>query len=209
MALLRQRACRSACSDRDEPRAVGHAQWPRSMGVAQGRAYAAAGASEQSHRRTAPAQLAAWQLISTTHTALRQPPSMWDGQTPTTRRRQGAEDLLQTSDALRSACGIDHNFTGRRGPARAVAQYGLTASAEREMQSCWIVSCEGGLLSVCRVPRYHRMVKLRIRPARSDASELPRRPRHPGRYPAAPTRNRRSATPAPSPVPAAPRPETA
>jgi hypothetical protein len=63
MALRRQRAGGQALRHGHEPRAVGTAEWPRTVGVAEGRARPTAGASGQPHRRIAAAPLVAGGLI--------------------------------------------------------------------------------------------------------------------------------------------------
>eukprot|EP01038_Epipyxis_sp_PR26KG_P018217 gene18217-25628_t len=114
------------------------------MGLPQGRTHAASRASEQSHRRTASAQLAAWRLISTAHTELRQPPSRWDGQPLTA---QGTGDLLRQQGSL-----------GRRGggPARKGLSAGLLGptAASAQARGCYqchlseVTRWSGGMVPV-------------------------------------------------------------
>ncbi len=66
VAVRRQRTGGQAGGDGDEPGAVGQAPWARPLGLPQGRARAAAGASEQPHRRVVAAPLDASGLTDRT-----------------------------------------------------------------------------------------------------------------------------------------------
>jgi hypothetical protein len=67
MVVRRQRTGWSACCGGDEPGVVRQVPWPRSVGLPQGRAHAAANTCEQPHNR------------------LLQLPSRWDGETLTSK----------------------------------------------------------------------------------------------------------------------------